>query len=484
MIESARTRGDLMSSAADRLQSFKRLLANARERLGRGLGFVLWDGSPVPADLPAGALAIAFADEGAIAGLVRRPRMDTLSNLWVSKRIDIRNGTLFDLAAVRPREKVRTKDFLKSVDKLSLLGLVMRFWRVDRGGPWPLETIPNEKPSSGDPKENKQNIAYHYDVSNAFYALWLDKEMVYTCAYCTDWDNDIDRMQQDKLEIICRKLRLKPGETLLDVGCGWGALSCYAAQHYGVIAYGVTLSEQQVAYAQEKIKRLGLEGKVRIELKDYSTVEATFDRVAAIGIQEHIGWNNYPKYYATIKRVLKRDGFFLHHAITRPAKRTDKVFLRKRPEFAILTRYIFPGGELDHIGNTVQSLERNGFEVHDVEGWREHYQRPCRLWHDRLLANYDKAVAEVGEVKTRMWLLDLAGCSIALQRPRVGLSPQLSHPRKRRPPLPDALDAPQARPVRPAADAGRLVPIERDDYSLSRHSALPLCFSMIFSKNR
>ena len=368
-----------MSAADERLQAFKKLLGDARERLGLDIGFVLWDGSTVPADLGPGALAVVFADEGAIAGLVRRPRLDTLSNLWVSKRIDIRNGTLFDLANVRAAKKVRTKDFLKTLDKLALAKLIWTFWRVDRGGPWPLEEIPSEKPSSGDPKENKKNIAYRYDVSNAFYALWLDREMVYTCAYCTDWDNDIDRMQQDKLEIICRKLRLKPGEKLLDIGCGWGALSCYAAQHYGVTAYGVTLSEQQVAYAQEKIKRLGLEDRVKIELKDYSTVEGegVYDKVAAIGIQEHIGWDNYPRYYETVKRLMKRDGFFLHHAITRPAKRTDKVFRRKRPEFAILTRYIFPGGELDHIGNTVASLERHGFEVHDVEGWREHYQRTC-----------------------------------------------------------------------------------------------------------
>ena len=422
-------------SADDRLQAFRKLLGDARERLGLEIGFVLWDGSTVPADLSPDALAVAFADEGAIAGLVRRPRLDTLSNQWVSKRIDLRNGTLFDLADVRAARKVRTKDFLKTLDKMALAKLIWTFWRVDRGGPWPLEEIPSEKPSSGDPKENKKNIAYHYDVSNAFYALWLDREMVYTCAYCTDWDNDIDRMQQDKLEIICRKLRLKPGEKLLDIGCGWGALSCYAAQHYGVTAYGVTLSEQQVAYAQEKIKRLGLEGKVRIECKDYSTVEGEgiYDKVAAIGIQEHIGWDNYPRYYETVKRLMKRDGFFLHHAITRPAKRTDKVFRRKRPEFAILTRYIFPGGELDHIGNTVASLERHGFEVHDVEGWREHYQRTCRHWHDRLLANYDAAVAEVGEVKTRMWLVYLAACSIAFERNGVCLYQTLSTRRKRGP---------------------------------------------------
>jgi cyclopropane-fatty-acyl-phospholipid synthase len=431
MVESAPGREGRMS--AERVQAFRALLEQARDRIGLDLGFVLWDGSTVPHDLAPDALAVAIADEGAVAGLVRRPTMETLGNLWVAKRIDIRNGTLFDLAAVKPREKLRTREFIKRIDKWSILKLVRLFWSVDRGGPWPLRDQPSEKPSSGDPKENKKNIAYHYDVSNAFYALWLDAEMVYTCAYCTDWDNDIDRMQQDKLEIICRKLRLKPGDRLLDIGCGWGALSCYAAQHYGVTAYGVTLSVQQVAYAQEKIRRLGLEDRVRIELKDYSLVEGEFDKVAAIGIQEHIGWNNYATYYETVRRVMKRDGLFLHHAITRPAKRTDRIFRRKRPEFAILTKYIFPGGELDHIGNTVASLERHGFEVHDVEGWREHYQRTCRHWHDRLLANYDKAVAEVGEVKTRMWLVYLAGCSIAFERNTVCLYQTLTSRRKRGP---------------------------------------------------
>jgi cyclopropane-fatty-acyl-phospholipid synthase len=363
--------------------------------------------------------------------LLRRPNLETLGNLWVANRIDIRNGSLFDLARVRP--KVRTREFRKTLDKGLLIRTLSKFLFVPRGGPWPLNDTPSERPSDGSPAENKKNIGYHYDVSNAFYALWLDKEMVYTCAYCTDWDNDIDQMQQDKLEMICRKLRLKPGETLLDIGCGWGALSCYAAQHYGVKAYAVTLSEQQVAYGQEKIKRLGLGDRVRMELKDYSTVEGTFDKVAAIGIQEHIGIDNYPKYYQTVQRLLKHDGLFLHHAIVRPAKRDDRIFRRKRPEFALLTKYVFPGGELDYIGNTLTMLERHGFEVHDVEGWREHYQRTCKLWHDRLLANYDAAVREVGAVKTRIWLVYLAACSIAFERNTVGLYQTLASKKRRGP---------------------------------------------------
>ena len=420
-----------MNAAEERLVILKKFLAHVRARLGLDVGFVFWDGSTVPADLAPGALAISIADEGVIAALLRRPNGETLGNLWVTERLDIRNGSLLDLGRMRP--KVRTRQFRKTVDKGILLRTLFKFLLVSRGGPWPLEDTPNERPSDGTPAENKRNIGYHYDVSNAFYALWLDQEMVYTCGYFTDWDNDIDRVQQDKLEMICRKLRLKSGETLLDIGCGWGALSCYAAQRYGVSAYAVTLSEQQVAYGQEKIKRLGLSERVRMEVRDYSTVEGMFDKVASIGLQEHIGIDNYPKYYQTVQRVLKQDGLFLHHAITRPAKRDDRGFRRKRPEFALLTKYIFPGGELDHVGNTVAMMERSGFEVHDVEAWREHYQRTCKQWHDRLLANYAAAVREVGSVKTRMWLVYLAACCIAFERNTVGLYQTLASKRRRGP---------------------------------------------------
>jgi cyclopropane-fatty-acyl-phospholipid synthase len=422
-----------VSGSQQRLDTLKQLLEHVRERLGLNLGFMLWDGSTVPADLKPGAFAVKIADEGAVAALVRRPSLHTLAHLWVARRVDHINGTLFDLAHVR-RSK-RTRDFLKSLDKTLALRALLPFLFVSRGGPWPLETQAQDQRNTGDPAENKRNIAYHYDVSNTFYALWLDKEMVYTCAYCTDWGNDIDQMQQDKMEMICRKLRLKPGEHMLDIGCGWGSLSMYAAQHYGVTSYAVTLSEQQVAYGQEKIKRLGLADRVKMECMDYSLIEGRelFDKVASIGIQEHIGVDNYPKYYETVKRLLKRDGLFLHHAITWPGKQKHPDFRRRRKEGRLFNKYIFPGGDLDHIGNTVTMLERHGFEVHDVEAWREHYQRTCKHWHDRLVANYDRAVAEVGETKTRLWLAYLAGSSIMFERNVFGLHQTLASKRRRGP---------------------------------------------------
>ncbi|MEM6462212.1 MAG: cyclopropane-fatty-acyl-phospholipid synthase family protein [Pseudomonadota bacterium] len=400
--------------AKGRLRSFQKLLAHARDITQVDVGFRLWDGSTVPQDLPPDAFAVQIADEGVVAAMIRRPSMETLLNLWVAKRIDLANGDLFDLTAQKP--KIKTREIRKSLNKWLAFNTARRFWFVNRGGPWPLADQADEKPSDGSRVENEQNIQYHYDVSNAFYALWLDKEMVYSCGYCTGWDNTIDQMQQDKLEMICRKLRLRPGEHMLDIGCGWGALCNYAAQHYGVTALGVSLSTQQVDYAKAKAAQLGLADRVKFELTDYATVQGQFDKVVSVGMHEHIGIANYPTYYNTVKRVLKSGGLYLHHAITRPAKKDGKTFRKGNEEFKLLTKYIFPGGELDHIGNTVTMLEQYGFEVHDVEAWREHYQRTCRHWHDRLQKNYDAAVEEVGEVKTRMWLLYLGGCAITFER--------------------------------------------------------------------
>jgi cyclopropane-fatty-acyl-phospholipid synthase len=415
-----------------RLDAMRRLLGEVRERLAFDVGFVLWDGSTVPANLNAAELAIAIADEGAVAALIRRPNLDTLLNLWVTARFDIRNGTLLDLVARRP--KVRSRAILRALDKRLALSTAARFLFVPRGGPWPLETIRGHQArADGSEAANRENVHYHYDVSNTFYSLFLDPEMIYTCAYFTDAANDLATAQRDKLDMICRKLRLRRGETFLDIGCGWGGLVCYAARHYGVRAHGVTLAEEQYAFARDKVRRLGLEDRVTLELRDYSFVEGTFDKIASIGMFEQVGNANHAGYFQTIHRLLRPRGLYLHHTIARRAPRDERRGFSARPENVALIRYIFPGGEVDHLGMSIANLERYGFEVHDVEGWREHYARTTRLWHDRLLANRAAAEQEVGSIKTRLWLAFLAGCSIAFERGSVGIFQTLASRRERGP---------------------------------------------------
>jgi cyclopropane-fatty-acyl-phospholipid synthase len=235
--------------------------------------------------------------------------------------------------------------------------------------------------------------------------------------------------------MICRKLRLKSDETLLDIGCGWGALVCHAAKIYGVRAHGMTLSEEQFAYARDKVARLGLADRVTIELRDYSLVEGQFDKIASIGMFEHVGIANHPTYFQTVNRLLKPGGLYLHHAIALRSKSFER-FRRRRRDAAAATaigRYIFPGGELDHVGMSVANLELNNFEVHDVEAWREHYMRTTRFWHDRLSANRDAAEREVGREKTRLWIAYLAVVSIAFAQGTIGIFQTLASKRVRGP---------------------------------------------------
>jgi cyclopropane-fatty-acyl-phospholipid synthase len=413
-----------------RLDVLRRLLAHLRERLAFDVGFLLWDGSTIPAHLGPSELAIAIADEGAVAALIRGPNVDTFINLWVSARLDIRNGSIFDVVA--RRLKVSTKAALRTLDKRLVLATAANFLFVPRGGPWPLEGIRGDRArADGSGAANTENVHYHYDLSNAFYALFLDPEMVYSCGYFTDGNNDLATAQRDKLDMICRKLRLEPGETLLDIGCGWGALICHAATHYGVRAHGVTLAREQYDYAKAKVERLGLEDRVTLEFRDYSLLDGSFDKIASIGMFEHVGIANHSTYFQTIHRLLRPRGLYLHHAIARRAPRDDKRRRRARPEAMALLRYIFPGGEVDHLGMSVANLERYGFEVHDVEGWREHYARTTRLWHDGLLVNRAAAEGEVGSVKTRLWLAYLAGCSVAFERGTVGIFQTLVSKRAR-----------------------------------------------------
>lgn len=391
------------------------LLEQAHAVLAPRFGFRLWDGTRVPAHWPADALAITVADEGVVSSLVRRPRVDTLIKLHVDGRLELENGTFFDVAEARPQGKVGR--LLRQLSPVKALRVARLFWSVPRGPVSVLDRVRGDEiDRDGRPETNRANVAYHYDVSNEFYALFLDREMVYTCGYFTEDHGDIDRAQADKLDMICRKLRLRPGDRFLDIGCGWGALVCHAALHYGVEAHGVTLAEEQLKLARDKAERLGIADRVTFHFKDYVQMEGTFDKIASIGMFEQVGIANHATYFATVNRLLRPQGLYLHHTIARRAKRTEKRFRKMSAEYRALVRYIFPGGELDHLGMSISNLERAGFEIHDVEGWREHYMRTCRLWWERLLARRAEAEALVGPEKTRMWLLYLAGCSMAFAR--------------------------------------------------------------------
>ena len=266
--------------------------------------------------------------------------------------------------------------------------------------------------------ENRAAISFHYDVSNEFYRLWLDQERVYSCAYFTSPDESLEQAQRNKLEHVCRKLRLRPHDRLLDIGCGWGALVCWAARHHGVRAHGITLSRQQLEVAQQRILGEGLQDQVTVELRDYRDLEGVgiFDKVSSIGMFEHVGLANLPTYLETVRRVLRPGGLFLNHGITH-----DEEGWNKSVASEFINRYVFPDGELDCVSNIQLGMERAGFEIHDVEGLRPHYALTLLYWVRRLEANRDAALREVDEPTYRVWRLYMAACALDFEAGTTGV---------------------------------------------------------------
>ncbi|MGF1485033.1 MAG: class I SAM-dependent methyltransferase [Opitutales bacterium] len=392
----------------------------------------LWDGSILPMGPNASQQhVVVINDPGVIGTLLRKPSAETALLHFARGALDI-EGDLIDFI-LTARER-RTSKALKKVRKTYLLRQLLPFLTAKTGQ---LARSPGfEGDATGQAREtadNKDFIQFHYDLSNEFYGLFLGEEMVYSCGYFRDATNSIDQAQHDKLEMICRKLRLQPGERFLDIGCGWGALVCHAARHHGVQAHGVTLSEAQLAFAKEKVKRLGLMDRVHLELRDYTTLEGSWDKIASIGMFEHIGLAHMETYFRHINSLLSERGLLLNHGICRRAKGHKRRRGKVRPEKKLILKYIFPGGELDHVGHTVDMMEVCGFEVHDVESWREHYALTTQRWYRALMERKAEALRHVSPEKFRLWALYLAGVSIGFTQGSLGICQVLGSKRQKGP---------------------------------------------------
>jgi cyclopropane-fatty-acyl-phospholipid synthase len=258
------------------------------------------------------------------------------------------------------------------------------------------------------PSQDRKAIEYHYDVSNDFYSLFLDRNMVYSCAYYRHETDSLDTAQEQKLDHILNKLMLKPGERFLDIGCGWGALIVRAAQKYGATATGITLSKNQYAYARERIRAEGLQDRCTVELRDYRELPDTgeFDKIASVGMFEHVGLKNLSTYFRKICLLLKHDGLVLNHGITATDDHEGDIGAQE-----FIDRYVFPDSELPHVALTLKEMSGAGLEVTDVESLRRHYARTCHEWTNRLEANRDRALRIAGERRLRIWAIYLAGCA-------------------------------------------------------------------------
>ena len=252
-------------------------------------------------------------------------------------------------------------------------------------------------------------ISAHYDVSNRFYELFLGPSMTYSCALFEHEDDSLDRAQWSKYDLICRKLELREGKRLLDIGCGWGGMALHAARNYGVHAVGVTISREQYEFARKRVADAGLNDRVEIRLEDYRDVhDGPYDAISSIGMFEHVGQRRLATYMSQAMRLLAPRGRFLNHAITRPQGTGPGM----DPD-GFVNRYVFPDGELLELGQIISAMHTAGFEVRHAETLREHYDRTLHHWVANLEARWDEAVAEVGEARARIWRLYMAGSALS-----------------------------------------------------------------------
>ncbi|UVO49574.1 cyclopropane-fatty-acyl-phospholipid synthase family protein [Sphingomonas sp. SUN019] len=391
----------------DRLPHARALIAHIALHLQADCSVELWNREVLPLGRDArDDIRIVIASPAAIGRLVRSPRLTTLVEVYLAGGIDITGGS--PLEALGRWEHLRAVHLKRHVDRALVLRHALPFLRERTPEDAGLGFAARVKRIAGRGRDDQAMIQFHYDVSNAFYALFLGEEMQYSSAVFADVDEDLDVAQRRKLDLICTKLRLAPGKRLLDIGCGWGGLAAHAADHYGATVHGVTLSAAQLEAARARTERFG--DRVTLELRDYRTLDApeSYDAIAQIGMFEHVGIDNHDTFFAQMARLLTPGGLYLHQATTRRATRDLSKFRRQSAYMKVINRWIFPGGELDYVGMTATNVERWGFEVRDVETMREHYHLTLKAWSERLYARRDEASTEAGVTRTRLWLLYFA----------------------------------------------------------------------------
>ena len=383
-------------------------------------GVRLWDDSVWPDDQPRSA-TLVMKHPGALTRMFLPGTEVGLAEAYLRNDFDIEG----DIEAA-----FEIGDFLLShlgdwKKKLKLGGLLLRLPESDGSSIMQRaarQLLPRIRGKRHSPERDRRAVTFHYDVSNDFYQLWLDRRMVYSCAYFNSPHDHLDNAQGQKLDYICRKLRLRAGQRLLDIGCGWGALVIHAAKHFGVLAEGITLSQPQAEWARSRIAKAGLGSKAKIEVRDYRKIAATgdlYDAIVSIGMAEHVGREQLPDYFAAAHRALKPRGVFLNQAIAEDiVTRAGNLDSRRR---SFIENYVFPDGDIPPLPIMLRAAERSGFEIRDVENLREHYALTLRHWLRRLEANHDEALSFVDEATYRVWRLYIAGSAHGFQSGRIAV---------------------------------------------------------------
>jgi cyclopropane-fatty-acyl-phospholipid synthase len=341
---------------------------------------------------------IFFEKEHALDALLHRPSELTLGDAFIHKEIEI-EGDLY--AALRMGNYVFRHAFHLNPATLAQVDLVLTEAK---------EVLLHGLQHSR--RRDREAISHHYDKPPEFFLPWLGPTMVYSCAYFRDARQGIDEAQTNKLEVICRKLELKPEELFLDLGCGWGSLILHAAEHYGARAHGITLSREQAKFAEKRIAASKAHDLCSVALKDYRELPSEgkrYDKIASVGMVEHVGLKNLESYFRIAYELLKPGALFLNHGIGRSQQSPP-------PKESFIQKYVFPDGELVPLHQTIACAEAAGFEVRDVENLREHYALTLRRWVAALQQN-EKALLEViPEMTYRIWLLYMAGSAVAFDR--------------------------------------------------------------------